>query len=251
MIIEMASAGGATAIGATFESNVAPYITSLAGPVLNTVATATHDFLTRNLSQKEQLKVSFSLAGALEAIHENLNGERELRTDGFFDVDKFGISSANEIIEGVLIKCLHEHETKKVRHIGMIFGNALFSSYRPETINMVLRVSEQLSYRQLNILAIIPDAEKEELAHLHAEQISNEISFLDWEFGELQIPGRALIRFQNKPDGSPHGFMGLSEFGEICFELLSLNLFDIDERISLYRLLKCSNLLVKPDDAKY
>jgi hypothetical protein len=83
-----------------------------------------------------------------------------LRSDGFFNEDNTGRSSAEEIAEGVVLAAQRDHEEKKLRAYGNLLGNLAFCpQFSRAHSNLLTRLAERLSYRQLCLLALFhPDA---------------------------------------------------------------------------------------------
>lgn len=135
------------------------------------------DVANRHLSQREEIRVGAAAAFALSIIQDRLKEGEKPRDDGFFTSRTGGRSSAEEIFEGVLHKSKNEHEEKKVRIFASIFANIAFTSgLRVGEANHILQIADNLTYRQMCLLALFH--RKEEIRDLQfAESPSSSKSF--------------------------------------------------------------------------
>jgi hypothetical protein len=98
---------------------------------------------------------------AVQKIAQCLNAGVKIREDAFFDERPEGRSTAEELFEATLLKCKNEAEEKKCRFIGNIFANAVFmADVAPSTVTYLLQRAEQLTYRQICLLALVARAEE-------------------------------------------------------------------------------------------
>ena len=144
---------GAT-IGATIGALGGP-IGSIAGSALGIVITkGINEIAQRMLSDREHIRVGESSSYIVSGVKQKIEAGFIVRNDSFFDQSTISRSKADEIIEGVLLKCKSAYEEKKVPYISKIFENVAFSRVNPELANQVINVSERLSFRQLCLLGI-------------------------------------------------------------------------------------------------
>jgi hypothetical protein len=110
----------------------------------------------RVLSKRENKKIGATSTYALEKIKENLSAGKELRNDGFFDEDYSERSKADEILEGVIFSAQREHEEKKLKYYGNLVANIAFDpTISSSQANQLIKISSELTYRQLCILRVI------------------------------------------------------------------------------------------------
>ena len=112
-------------------------------------------FRSRNISKRETQKIGAGYQFALKRIEINLNAGRTLREDGFIDNENI-LSDSNTILEGVTTKLQKEWELKKLVLYGNFLGNISFEKnidFNYATV--LLRLVEDLSYRQLCLIAVI------------------------------------------------------------------------------------------------
>jgi hypothetical protein len=119
------------------------------------------DVAERWLSTRESLRVSAGANYAAQKIAERLDAGAKIREDAFFAERPDGRSTAEELFEATLLKCKNEAEEKKCRFIGNIFANAVFmEDVAPSTVTYLLQRAEQLTYRQVCLLALVARAEE-------------------------------------------------------------------------------------------
>lgn len=115
------------------------------------------ELMDRQLSTRGIVRAGAALGFAVARLEELLESGQQVRDDGFFNEDVAGSAGA-EIIEGTLLAAQRQHEEKKIQ----FYGNLLAAiAIDPEIdrgfANLLIRRAEELSYRQLCLLAIIKD----------------------------------------------------------------------------------------------
>lgn len=202
--------GSAAAIGA------AGYVVKA---VLEKVA---GDMTDRHLSTREKFRVETAIRFARETIQRRLECDEQPRHDGFFEFDATERFVAEELLEGVVLRCKNEHEEKKLRFISNIFANAVFLEIAGADANAVLLMAERLSYRQICVLAGIgrvhefPNAKWFNPNHLRVTGgIAKKDAILRDEVMHLYEPHRLLT-------GETLMDVHLSEVGHRCFQLMGL-----------------------------
>lgn len=200
-----AIAGGA--IGAGISLAAGP-IGVIAGGALSPlfskiIERVAEEFSSRALADREEVKVGAVLSFALSRIEANLSDGRCLRQDDFFEKSLYGRSSATEILEGVMLASQREHEEKKIKHYGNLIAIIAFrSDITKEQANLLIKLGENLTYRQLCILSLVANkdsyrlraenrAEKDDQGKPFSTLTSIEETFVLQEVSNLQI-GRML-----------------------------------------------------------
>lgn len=113
------------------------------------------DHMRRQLSEREQMRTAALVQLARARIDRNLALGYELRSDGFFTGIGGHRSIAAEIAEGVLISAQREHEEKKLPYLANLTANLAFSEEIGRgDANLLLRIANGLSYRQLCLLTL-------------------------------------------------------------------------------------------------
>ncbi len=217
-----AAAGGAVGffltgpVGAAAASGVG----ALIGGLLQTAGEICH----RQLSRREEVRIGAAFTYASLEIQERLSRGEQPRTDGFFTRDQTNRSQAEELFEGVLMKCKNEHEERKTRFVANIFSNAAFMTVSAANANAVVLLADRLSYRQLCMLAAVgrlttfPDAEKLELTRMeHCLMNGRGDVVLAGEAEQLQSMYSLLVT-----PTAMSGVYRLTDFGKCCFDLMGL-----------------------------
>lgn len=120
------------------------------------VAKSLTEFADRFLSHREQVRVGAAAGLAIVGIQDRIDNGQQLRQDNFFETSDINRSKGEELFEGILLKCKNEYEEKKIKYITKIYENVAFdTTIKPEHANQVLNTAQQLSFRQLAILALV------------------------------------------------------------------------------------------------
>ncbi|MGK9250846.1 hypothetical protein [Paenibacillus humicus] len=117
------------------------------------------EVINRSLTEREEFRVGYSAIQIYSEINKRLIKGDRIRSDEVFFLDN-GMyqSNANEILEGILLACKREHEEKKIIYISNILANIVFDSeIGIEEANHIVKLAEELTYRQLILLRIFED----------------------------------------------------------------------------------------------
>lgn len=149
-----ASATVGAVIGSTLAGPVGAALGGLAGKAIEkAIQTIGTEIKHRVLSQAETRKVETVYTLAVEFITENLNNNKKLRKDDFFDEKINGRSSAEEILEGTLLVAQREYEERKLKYLAKLYANIAFSPEITSHIaSFLLKLVDQMTYRQIIIL---------------------------------------------------------------------------------------------------
>lgn len=127
------------------------------GPIVAVpTRTVLEDIASRHLSSREQFRIGSTAKYCIEKIRDKMQKGDALRDDDFFFANNENYrSSAEEVFEGVLIKCKNDHEEKKAKFISNIFVSISFSSdYNAVEANHLLKIAERLTYRQMCLIKL-------------------------------------------------------------------------------------------------
>lgn len=148
--------GGAVGgvIGFLMAGPVGAAVGGASGPVLTrTINFVAQEIKNRVLGKREEARIGATIVFASQKIQENLKEGKQVRNDDFFTKDSTHRSTAEEVLEGVLLASQREHEEKKLKYVGNLLANIAF---HPEIdraqANLLVRLAERLSYRQLCLL---------------------------------------------------------------------------------------------------
>lgn len=125
-------------------------------PLFSVLQPVAEDFASRALSTKERDRVDRTYEEIIDKIGKKLEAGSVPRTDDYWAPNAEGVSNATVLLEGVLIKARDEYEEKKRRYFPNLCANMCFAEHlQYERLNTILRLFEQLTYRQLLILAYV------------------------------------------------------------------------------------------------
>ena len=111
------------------------------------------EILNRQLSNRQEVRVSASTVYILSGINEKLEKGEQIRQDDFFD-NQNGRSNAEELFEGIILKCKDQYQEKKIHFLSKIYEKTIFDeNIAYETANQVLSISESFTYRKICIVA--------------------------------------------------------------------------------------------------
>lgn len=111
------------------------------------------EFINRQLSNRQEVRVAASTVYALNEIRKRVEQGETVRSDDFFD-NSTGRSSAEELFEGVLLKCKDQYQEKKIFYISKIFEKTIFdNNISADTANQILSMVESFTYRKLCIIS--------------------------------------------------------------------------------------------------
>lgn len=116
-------AGGA--IGGALGLTGGP-VGAIAGGALGVAIThGIKEIINRQLSNRQEVRVSASTIYILNGINSRLENREQIRQDDFFDNEK-GRSGAEELFEGVILKCKDQYQEKKIRFLSKIYEKTIF-----------------------------------------------------------------------------------------------------------------------------
>ena len=154
-----ADVAGATVggiLGYLINDPMAPIYGTAAGVLLShTIKRGLSEMRQRLLGRREVVRIDATFEFAAQKIKENIEQGKQLRQDDFFQEQPGERAAADEILEGILLAAQREHQEKKLRFYGNLVANIAFSpSISREHANLLIRVGESLSYRQLCLLRL-------------------------------------------------------------------------------------------------
>jgi len=165
------AATGAGLMGVLFgpEASIAGAATGTA--IVYTIKNSISEFAGRLLGQREQARIGAVCRYIYAKIEENKNKGMKIREDDFFEKPPNVRSTAEEIFEGILLAAKGEYEEKKLKFLGNLFANLAFvSDIDRSQANLLIRIAQRCSYRQLCILSLF----REKNPMLRKEKYENE-----------------------------------------------------------------------------
>jgi hypothetical protein len=163
-----------------------------------TIAWVASEYLDRQLSRRERLRVDTAITFAARKAYQRIMSGDQVRSDEFFQRNpQEDRTPSEEIAEAIALAVQREAEERKVRHIGFILGNLAFEASvdRVAAISFV-RLAEDLSYTQMQLLALV-DRNTEIALPPKAERTAKRISWkaasVQREFFDLGFANKELI----------------------------------------------------------
>jgi hypothetical protein len=160
-------------IGCLFGGPAGAVIGGASTPLLNRgLIKIGNDIAERFLSEREKTRIGGAIAYAIIAYEKNLAEGKKIRDDGFFEKPSMGHAAcaeipfverpiAEEIIEGVLLASKKEYEERKIPFLGNLLANiAFYSEVNRAQANLLIKLAENLSFRQFCILAVFAQPDK-------------------------------------------------------------------------------------------
>jgi hypothetical protein len=165
----LAAAGGA-AIGTIIGGAPAAGIGAGLGAALIEII---NDITNRSLSKREAQRMSTAMAISLKKIADGLSEGKPLRADLFVNVPD-NPPAADTLFESMLERAKSECEAKKMEYISNIMPNFIFiDEFNFEESLYFSRLIDELTYRQLCLLAIFSGASKIQLRSADFNDSSN------------------------------------------------------------------------------
>ncbi|MEX2622954.1 MAG: hypothetical protein WD651_04450 [Acidimicrobiia bacterium] len=147
----------------------------------------------RFLGHREEVRIGATLAYAIDTIESRRAQGERLREDGFFDSDSQSRNDAEEVVEATLLAAQREPQEKKLKYLGRLLGNLAFEeSIDRSQANLLIRMAEQLSYRQLLLLQLFlqpGSVTRDNDFRGQGAQLSNDLVYVLAEIHDLYLRG--------------------------------------------------------------
>lgn len=232
--MELAGGGAGAVIGSVFSVAMAGPTGIFAAGVAATAVALTlrkvgAEITDRVLAKRETLRVGMVLGLTAKYTQKRLDEGDKIRDDGFFDTDLVDRSEADEVFEGVLIKCQQEHEERKLPYLSHLITSFAFNNgIGLPLANHLLKVAGSLTYRQLCLLEAFKLRNQLKLRttdYSKSEKINLEVIQVLDEIYELTSKGLVSSEIQNVLIGiewiTPSGMKPVN-LGMVLCELMCL-----------------------------
>ncbi|WP_421812951.1 hypothetical protein [Flagellimonas sp.] len=236
-LIESGSEIGGSVVGTSIGLAIAGPVGALTGAALGPLVCSAfklvgNEIAEKIMSSREQARVGATYTIALEKISNGIKAGKEIRGDDFFLKQKDDRSKSESILEGTLLKARNEYEEKKIKYYASFLANINFDkSVSFQQGNTLLRIVEQLSYRQLVIIAYLK--EKEVLnTHNWMRAFSKQPELANYQdfYSELiDLYNHQLLQQVNEIAMSISS-LKLSFLGNKLFDLLELDEIDDSDK---------------------
>lgn len=158
-----AAVGGAIA-SSLIAGPVGGAVGGAVGPAITHILKLAVEVTQRTLGHREEVRIGATLTFAAAKIQENIDLGQQIRQDGFFLEQPGERAAAEEILEGIILVAKREHEEKKLRFYGNLVANIAFRlDIDRAQANLLIRLGESISYRQMCLLAIFSRVDKSSL----------------------------------------------------------------------------------------
>jgi len=119
----------------------------------------------RLLAPREELRIGATFAFAADRIRQKLANGEQIRQDSFFQKQPDERAAADEVLEATLLVAQREHQERKLPFYGNLIANIAF---HPEIDraqgNLLIRLAQRISYRQICLLALFGSPDKQSFA---------------------------------------------------------------------------------------
>jgi len=201
----------------------------------------------RFISPREEVRIGAVYGFAINKIQQNIKDGQTIRNDSFFENRESKRADSEEIFEGVILGAQKEYEERKVKYLGNLYGNICTNDkIIREHANQLIKITNNLSYRQLCILQLF--VEKWNENHNFKFRVKLDIPKIETsdiiiEIRDLQQRGliNIISRWKDIDDNSKPietDDINLTETGLFYSEMLSLNEIPLEELKKLNSLLK-------------
>jgi len=118
----------------------------------------------RVLGDREEVRIGATYALALKSIHKRIEEGDIPRQDGFFEPTEGTRPVAEEALEGILLAAQREHEERKLPYYSNLLSSLVFDGQVDRNAaNVLLRIGQQLTYRQLCLISLFSRREEFQL----------------------------------------------------------------------------------------
>lgn len=238
-IISRGSEVGGSVAGATIGLAIAGPVGAIAGAIVSPLISAAFNKIGTEISEKimgprEQARIGATYTLALEKIAKMLENGKEVRSDDFFTAQENDRSKSDSILEGTFLKVRNEYEEKKINCYSNFLANLSFdSSVSFEKGNALLRILEQLSFRQISILAYFSEIDSLSTERWMISFKDNEElwKYQDFYFELMDLYNKQLLQQTGGGISMSVSSLGISSLGKIMCNLIGVD--DIDENDKL------------------
>ncbi len=222
----------ATGVGLIFAGPAGAFAGSIVAPIFSRTCLGLYD---RIMAYRDCARVGTAIIYSAMDIEERLSNGESLRDDGFIN-SEIVRSSADEVLEGVILKSSTEHEEKKTKYYGYIFSTSAFDSrFSSENINHALSIAQRLTYRQLCLIYVFSQSQSFHLndrsyQHLSEIEVRWELDVILSEAFQLYRENLIKCRMPNDRDDEAlldmydihPALMRLTTFGKRIYDLMQL-----------------------------
>ena len=153
-------------------------------------------FITPIISKRESIRLFQWGKQAAEGIVQRLANGEKYRNDGFFDKTPTIRSKIDEVVESTLKKVMDITEEPKIKFIANLTENVHFDSdLDMDTYRRILKILDELSYRQLCIIKLCMNVDRIDLCSIGNPDITPNLSSILTDC--LEVCDKGLIKSNN------------------------------------------------------
>lgn len=202
------------------------------------------DVAERLLGPRERTRIGAVLAMAADEIRKRTDRGEKVRDDDFFDRPHGKRSKADEVAENVLLKAQREAEEAKIPYMARLLANVVFDkTISAELAHQIIRLSDNLTYRQLKLLRIA--AIRDQLG-LRASDYRGQTTFstelMQVLYECLELYNHALVNFAGKVAFGPTDIkpasmkpQGLGAFIHNLMDLMTMSTAELEDVAKVLR----------------
>lgn len=192
------------------------------------------DFMERLLSTNQKSRIEKVLEDAINKIASRLEkNDIPSCKEEFWTEDSNRVSDAKVVLEGILLKARDEYEEKKLPYYSNLIAQMAFDpSWSYQRLNAMIRMFEQLSYRQLQLMALAMQKEEIDTPQwdVKFKRTPNSFAYYDLFCEVVNLSNLALF---HQPGSLLQMGLGdkqaLSPIGKSMAELMELSTIPQDE----------------------
>ena len=134
-------------------------------------------FITPLISKRQTVRLFQWGMQAAENISQRLENGEKYRDDGFFDKTLTNRSDIDEVVESTLKSVIETTEEPKIKFMANLTENVHFdSNFDMDTYRRILKILDEMSYRQLCILKLFMNADQIDLDSLGNPNVTPNLS---------------------------------------------------------------------------
>ncbi|MGD9929256.1 MAG: hypothetical protein AB7U05_04490 [Mangrovibacterium sp.] len=240
-IIDKGSEVGGSVAGAAIGLAIAGPVGAISGAVVGPLISVAFKKIGTEIAEKimgprEQARVGATYTLALDKIAKMLDSGTIVRGDDFFSPQEKDRSKSESILEGTLLKVRNEYEEKKINCYSNFVANLSFdSSISFEKGNALLRILEQLSYRQIAILSYFSkidnlSTERWMISFKDKEELGE---YQDFYFELMDIYNKQLLQQTGNGISMSVSSLGISPLGKTMCNLIGIDEIDEDDKLKV------------------
>lgn len=238
-LIEKGSEIGGNVSGAVIGLAIAGPVGAIGGALVSPILTEVYRKVGNEISERlnsnrEEMRVGATYSLAYSKIENKIKEGEVPRNDDFMNPSNSDRSGAESILEGTLLKARSEYEEKKIKFYANFLANMNFNSTISfEKGNTLLRIIEQLSYRQFTIMAYLNKTgvlnSNRWMESFHDENNIEISEYQDFYSELLDLYNHQLLKQAGAAIGMSISSFKLSHLGNEVCQLLELDNVDSED----------------------